>query len=623
MKKLLLIVLAVSFAYFGYSQATKVSDDLLNYSVKAKYEKPPKDIISFNLPVNPTTRSYSFIPDETIIGTTFYDLWSNTLIGNRIAMHPDGTMGAVWTRGLEATSFPDRGTGYNFYDGTAWGPEPTERIENIRTGWPSYDTWGPNGEINVAHNGSTGLEISTRENRGTGDWTQALYQGPAGIENDPTWPRVVTSGDNNEYIHLLYNSYNEYEGQPQAMLYSRSNDGGDTWDPQDLILDGTGSDSYTEIGADQYVMDSREETVVILSASAWHDMFYMISEDNGDTWEKNVVWEHPYPFYDEAVTLTDTFFCVDNSADIAIAPDGTIHIAFGINRVLNDEIGDGFFTLFPYIDGIGYWNSTMEPFSDDRDALAPPQYGYENTELIEDFNYIGYSQDVDGDDEITFVDDLKHYRELGISTMPAIACSEDGSVYVAFASTTETYDNIDFNYKKIWARAWVPVGGWGPFYHVTENIIHIFDESIYPTAAKTINDAFHIIYQADDTPGYALNDPPDHDYQENRIYHSAIPIVDLLTGLSEPVLIDQESVSQNYPNPFNEYSTVSVTLNESVALSLEVNNLIGKSIYKEERGTVNSGTYYFQIDASEFTPGIYFYTVRANESKVTKKMIIR
>jgi hypothetical protein len=31
----------------------------------------------------------------------------------------------------------DRGTGYNFYDGTAWGEIAYERIESTRIGWPS------------------------------------------------------------------------------------------------------------------------------------------------------------------------------------------------------------------------------------------------------------------------------------------------------------------------------------------------------------------------------------------------------------------------------------------------------------------------------------------------------
>lgn len=620
MKKVLLLTLVMCIGLYGIAQIATPPQHMLNKAVERQYTPPVKDVTNFNQPVNNTVRSFAVAPTETIIGRSFYDLWSNTLIGNRIYMHPDGTMGAVWTMGMTATSFPDRGTGYNFFDGNSWGPEPSARIENIRCGWPSYSTWGPNGEINVAHNGSTGLEISTRENRGTGDWTQSLYQGPAGIENDPTWPRVVTSGENNEYIHMLYNSYNEYEGQPQALLYSRSNDGGATWDPQDIVPDGTGADYYYEIGADQYVFAARGNTVVILSANPWHDMFMLKSTDNGDTWEKTVIWEHPYPFFWFETTITDTMFAVDNSANCAIGPDGKVHVVFGITRVLNDDLTTTY-SYFPYVDGIGYWNEDMPTFSNDLSALAPPQYGYETSEMIEDYNYIGYMQDVNGNGVLDLVDEIMSYRELGPSTMPSVSVDDNGNVYVAFASTTETYDNFDFNFKKIWSRAWVPGGGWGPFYHVTENIIHIFDESIYPTLVQNQTGDIQLIYQADGTPGLALDE--DHDYQENRIIHATIPTADLLTGIGDNELISSESVSQNYPNPFTGITTITVNLEESADLSLKVTNLLGQTVYETIRGEVNAGTHYFQVDGSSYESGIYFYTVKADNSSVTKKMIVQ
>jgi hypothetical protein len=623
MKKLLLIVLAIGIVFTGYSQVATVDKALLNTPVEREYTPPIKDVTNFNQGVNPTVRAYSTTPTETIIGYSFYDLWSNTLVGNRLTMHDDGTMAAVWIRGMETPpNFPDRGTGYNYYDGSAWGPAPDARLEDIRCGWPSYDAWGPNGEINVAHNGSAGLEITSRENKGTGAWTQENYLGPAGLENDPTWPRIATSGDNNEYIHLLYNSYVEWEGQLQALLYSRSDDGGETWDPRDIIPDGTGEDDYTEIGADSYILATRGDVVVILVANAWYDMFMLKSEDNGDNWEKTVIWEHPYPFFEWEATIADTFFCVDNSAHCAIGPDGKVHVVFGINRVMHLELGTTY-NYFPYVDGIGYWNEDMPTFSNDLSALAPPQYDYPTSEMIEDYNYIGYMQDYNGNGTLDLVDDIMSYRELGPSTMPSITVDDDNNVFVVFASTTEDFDNFDFNFKKLWARAWVPGGGWGPFYHITEPIIHIFDESIYPLLAPQSDGDIHLIYQADGTPGLALDE--DHDYQENRIIHAAISKTEplLVTGIDDRELITEDNVSQNFPNPFSTNTMITVALENPANLSLEVTNLMGQQVYQVERGEVSDGTYYFQINAEDLGTGIYFYTVKANQSSVTKKMIVQ
>ena len=295
-------------------------------------------------------------------------------------------------------------------------------------------------------------------------------------------------------------------------------------------------------------------------------------------------------------------------------------MVFGINRVLHPEIGTSYF-LFPYVDGIGYWNEDMPTFSNDLSALAPPQYGYPTSELFEDVNYIGWTQDVNGNGEIDFVDDILYYRELGVSTMPSIVVDDAGAIFVVWASTTETYDNFDFNFKKVWGRAY-DNGAWGHFYHITEPVIHIFDESVYPTLALKTDAEIHLIYQADGTPGLALDD--DHDYQENRIIHAAIPKPDFYTGIDDNnELISSDNVSQNYPNPFSGVTTITVDLSHTADLSLVVTNLVGQRVFETDRGSVSAGTYFFAVDGTHLENGIYFYTVKAGNSSVTKKMIVQ
>jgi hypothetical protein len=371
---------------------------LINKAAVTEFKKPVSDLTDFTQAVNPTVKSAHVLPNETIVGVSWYDFFSNSFIGDNLAMYDDGTMGAAWTYGIEATAFADRGTGYNYFDGNAWGAQPTARIESVRTGWGHISDWDADGEFVVAHNG-TNLTMSGRPAKGTGAWTEFTYTGVA----QPTWPKHAASGENNEYLHVVYHSYNEYSGMPGgAMIYSRSIDGGATWDPQDAILDGTGADSYFEIQAETYFIAARGNIVAILVGGAWNDMFIMKSEDNGDTWEKIMIWEHPYPFFDFETTITDTLFCPDNSGNMAIDADGKCHVVFGINRTLHDAVGTTY-SYFPYVDGIGYWNEDMPVFSNDLSALAPPQYEYPTSEMVEDYNYIGWTQDVDGDGVITFI----------------------------------------------------------------------------------------------------------------------------------------------------------------------------------------------------------------------------
>lgn len=575
-----------------------------------------------NLPSIPST-SRELTAGETILGITWYDLQTNKCLANRFHLFDDGTMGATWTIGLQATAFADRGTGYNFFDGNAWGAQPTARIETIRTGWPSYAPLGPDGEIIVSHDFAAHvLYFNSRASKGTGPWTQSAFTysaGPPAL----SWPRMITNGEDHQTIHLLANSFEVYEGMTTATVYSRSQNGGLTWSEENLLLDGMGPDAYLEIAADEYVWaEPRGNTIAFLVASSWHDLFMMKSTDNGDTWEKTVIWEHPYPFFDWETTVTDTFFCVDNSASIALDNSGKAHVVFGINRVLHDAVGTTY-SLFPFVDGIGYWNEDMPAFSNDLSALAPPQYGYPTSEMEENYNYIGWTQDVDGDGQITFITTSTgfpmYYRQMGISTMPSITVGDDGTIVVVYSSTTETYDNFEFNFKHIWARAYQN-GAWGPFVDLTADIVHIFDECIYPQFGGISGDDFHILYNADSYPGNATDG--DHDYTENRVVHAAVPLEELLTGINEEIPgLAESQVHQNFPNPFTGTTRIRVDLRSSESLRLEVRNSLGQVVMLVDKGRVQAGSHYITVDGENLPPGIYFYTVRAGQQTITRKMI--
>jgi hypothetical protein len=621
MKKLFTICVLLLIFNAMVAQDRAVSPpQFRNVAVKAEYLRPGECPALFVNLANQAVRSETITPEETTIGETFYDLQSNTLLANRFHLFTDGTLGAVWTMGMEATTFPDRGTGYNYFDGTIWDEPPAARLENLRCGWPSYAPLGEHGEIVVSHDfAAHDLYFLKRPDKGTGEWSQTLYEyvgGPANL----SWPRIVTSGDLNQNVHLLANTFDTYLGQTTAIVYSRSTDEGLTWDIQNTLLDGTGSDFYTEIGGDDYVWaESRGNTIAFLVAGAWHDMFMMKSTDNGDNWEKTVIWENPYPMFDWNVTITDTFFCVDNSAYIVLDANEKAHVVFGINRVLHNAVGTSYF-LFPYIDGIGYWNEDMPTFSHNRDALAPPLYGYPNSEMVEDLNYIGWTQDVNGNGTIDFVGAPFFYRELGVSTMPSLAIDDAGTMYLAYASTTETYDNVDYNYKHIWVRAYQN-GFWGPFVDLTKDIIHIFDECIYPQIAGVSSSYLHLIYNADATPGIAVDGA--HDYQQNRIVYSKVPVGDVLTGIKEAGMDNSEiEVSQNYPNPFNNETDFSIVLNKASHVTIEVCTLTGQLVMNIDQGFLQPGTHKVVIEAAGLEKGVYYYTVRTGKNTVTKKMTI-
>jgi hypothetical protein len=62
---------------------------------------------------------------EQIIGETYYDLQTNSSIQNRLFVHDDRSISATWTMSPDIqTNFPNRGTGYNYFDGVSWMDMP-------------------------------------------------------------------------------------------------------------------------------------------------------------------------------------------------------------------------------------------------------------------------------------------------------------------------------------------------------------------------------------------------------------------------------------------------------------------------------------------------------------------
>ena len=563
----------------------------------------------------------SFVaPSETIIGSTVFDSQTNKLLQHRIIRYEDGTIGAIWMRGMEDASFPDRGTGYNFNNGTEWGQIPDERLESFRAGWPSYAPWGPNGEAIVCHNYNAGeIFFLTRDQKGAGEWNENPFiytLGPDMVSH----PKIITAGAENNTIHLLANSYAEYLGQSMAMLYSRSLDGGQTWDIQNVVLEGTGIEYYNAHTRDVFVLaEERAGTIALLCGVTWHDLFMLKSTDNGDTWEKIIIWEHPYPFFDWGITITDTFFCMDNSASIALDYQGKAHVVFGISRVLHDTPGSDFW-VDTSVDGIAYWNEDMETFSNDIHALAPPELGYANSEMIIDYNLIGWMQDVNGNGTIDLTTDTFYYRQFGTSTMPTISIDDQGRIFVIFSSTTETYEYVDYNYKHLWVRAF-DNSVWGPFVDLTEGFAHIYDECIHPVLASSSDDNIHYIYSIDNIPGIAQRG--DHDFVETYITYGSCPKSDILTGINKDRKIQSSDLEINpIPNPTSGEVKINYLLNKEIPVKiclLDIQGQLIENIYplNKKRG-LNS----LKLNLSHLPDGIYLIRLQAGNQVETAKVVL-
>ena len=556
MKRLLFIALALAVGMTGFAQRANQAYKSMTVTcpkpspvmVKDGAQAPGRQ---FNL-----TEHRAFTPqrdtqvEESQIMTTNYDLQSNSALGNRIATWADGTASfvATWDHS-GSTTYPERGTGYNYYDGTSFGDEPTERIESVRSGWPSIAACG-NGEILVSH--ASGTNVYYRPTKGQGEWTY--------ITNFPdvTWPRVICSGPNDQYVHIVAADQvaNDNGVYINTIYYARSTDGGQTW--SDMVefpnVDNSESGEYrSQLSADDYVMASNGNDVAVLFGSYNTDVFYMISHDNGLTWERQIVapfpmeGTHAYVFADYPNGMEYAVNTSDNSHSIAIDDNGVVHVAFALFHWRASDNNN--YTYWPaYGYGIVYWNSEyvneqggheiplFGNFSGDAnhyDWAEEGGLGYSLfpdriTELAEadghqHLHLFGYV-DEDGDGVVSFENTSPGwmYRSRGLATMPGISVDNQGCLAIIFTVWSETRicEETGFSYRSAYVTCKDAYGNWfDNAINLSSGFAHELDE-VYSTfaAPRGYNGSFWVGYFADDIQGLYIDNNSQYYLTDNYLY---------------------------------------------------------------------------------------------------------
>ena len=82
------------------------------------------------------------------------------------------------------------------------------------------------------------------------------------------------------------------------------------------------------------------------------------------------------------------------------------------------------------------------------------------------------------------------------------------------------------------------------------------------------------------------------------------------------------SVEQNTPNPFNPTTTISFTLPGAENVTINIYNIAGQKVDSPVNDFMDTGRHSVLWDASEFSAGIYFYTIKAGKHEKTMKMTL-
>ena len=644
MKKLLLIGLAVGVGSTAFGQApTAVTLQKVNpIAAKQTAKVVDKQIVGGSTDAFESLvyslRGQTKTPPQTkaftsaVIGTTEYQNQTNSSICNRIVKNADGTISATWTFAADP-AWADRGTGYNYYNGTSWMAAPTVRVEPVRTGFTNVGITGTGGEVVVSHEASD-IHVASRPVKGTGAWSSQTLGFP------DVWSRVSVGGPTNQTLHVISQTTGigttPYHGQDGAIAYSRSLDGGLTWDKLRTVIPQIDSSSYLGFGGDAYSIDANGNTVVIVAGGFDVDVVLIKSTDNGNTWTKTIVKDFGIPLFDATLMMTDTLptngvpdtlESNDASVNVVLDASNNAHVFYGLMRV----VGDGSaMSYFPYTDGLMYWNETMAP---DSPVLIAGTRDYNSDGFLNVYtDPSGVALGMG-----TFQTSLTSFPNAGIDA--------SGKLFVTYSSLFEGINDVGEGYDIANSVLIPPTSAGKSFRHqylmrsddngatwcdpidLTQpdysNSAFDYHEGVYGAIAKDNDTHVHVIVSDDQSPGHGVSTTTTPDPQSgpaNIVYYK-VPVADLACGasISENDLL---STINLYPNPANGSVNLVLNATKATKATLTVYNMVGQAITSTDVNLAG-GNNTFQLDVTSYTSGIYFVNAVVEGKTYSQKLIVK
>ena len=650
MKKLLLLSLSLALGFSAFAQQRVAKNDIRQATVSAK------KIAVGNEQTNPamanfapqTAKSvvvnrYQDIEDaETMM--TMYDLQSNHYCSNRMYQLPDGSVAVAATMSHQPNQVAsDRGTGYNFYNGSEWQDMPEERVESMRTGWPTIAPYGEQGEILISH---APMRCWTREVAGEGEWE---YRGelpghPEGYpyDEDATWPRVATSGANHNIIHVVADIQYSGDETYNHLVYLRSEDA-ENWEISYGPLTQVGYEA-NNFSADDYAIAANGHNVAILYSGCLTNSTWLCkSTDDGLNWTVRRVWEDPYEgidLSDPDLAYTDTLFRPMSGA-VVIDNNGVAHVALNTFEMAHwSDTEAGYYSYFygRAVDGILYWNDTYEGPIESEDGNPhhaarlwwpiPEEPGYVRMHA-DSTKWIGYIPMYEGyewDNDKFYNESDNYYRFYGASGHPALSCDPYGNLACAFSSpcVRRLDDNGTYYYRSIYVSYRnVDNGYWEQLVDDLNdeevNFMFLYSENLFTVSAPNTYTPgeYWFGFMSDDIIGLYWGDGPNQNNASENIIH-AIKVTADPELFSAPENYEAKDVVYGiYPNPATDY--VVVKSSQDVEANISIVNLVGQTV-KQFSKSLKTGENAISIDLKS---GIYFCTISANGYNKTIKFVVK
>jgi len=565
---LVLLTMSITAAYAGDKVAPRVEHRLIT-----GFEPIPD--MNYE-PAMPGLRTDS--PGE-LVGTTQYDYQSNGSSGNRAGVDSQGGVHFVWMNGI---SYPSqRAVYFNYVDNAGNFLSPTALSQVNGAGYCQGGVTNDDRAAVTYHSSTdpnTENYVVYAEDQFTGFGIFQYFDPPDMLSLRCYWPYFCI--DRNDNIHVVSCENAPNAGDPQAVSYTVSTDGGTTWS---AIVD---VDTLETISQNVVASPVSDKVAIVYSHpqnydTQWNNDIYYIQSDDGLTWDwrfgKVNVTNYGAP--DSLFSYTDLAAIYDYNDNLNIVWNAQYVTDAGIYyRTFLLHYSTGSQTITQLLETEETWPAGCDYGAWNRPVAKMSMGAHAGGNL-----FVCYTR-FDSSD-----------------------CSQGG-----FAN-----GDIHMQYSADGGQTW----------SIPENLTNSpspgctagdCDSDHWSALADKVDDELHIIYIEDKDAGGIPQ--TEGQVTTNPVKYLAVPAVTSVyqTG-SMPTTFE---LSQNYPNPFNAQTNIDFNLEKDSRVELNVYDITGAKVVNLVDGDLEAGSHSITWDASEVSSGVYYYKMRTNGEDITRKMTL-
>ncbi len=516
-----------------------------------------------------------------IVGWTQYDYQTNGSTGRRIVLDSQGGAHFAWMNG---TSYPDdREVDFNFVDANGNWLVPEQGVTVSQQNGAGYVQLGMTSDDRAAvayHQWMVADYVVLAMDNFPGMGIFSYFDPPDMLVERCYWPYLTV--DRNDNIHIV-GCENPAEGE-QAIGYTRSTDGGDTWSriqPVDTLM----------VISQNVVSSPVSDKVAIVYThprdylSQWYNDIYYIESEDGLSWD----------WIDGKVNVTDygsgeeTFWAYTDLAAVYDYNDN-LNIIWNALVAVDDDL---YYPVHLIHFSSGSGMMTTIEMSPEEWPDAGCETGAWNLQIAK----------------------MSLAVQEGTNALYSVYTAfdpEDCSVG-GFANG-DIYMNYSVDGGASWSAAENMTDSQTPGCSVGN-----CDSDHWSTVAERVDESLHIVYTNDKDAGGIPQ--TEGSATDNPIMYLAYPLgpLSVENGLRVP---EHFTLAQNYPNPFNAQTTIEFELKEAMIVELAVYDVTGAKTAELYNGNLDAGTHLVNWDAEDVASGVYYYTLSTDSETRTRKMIL-